>query len=95
MAKAKLEQKLDYMDVPVVVISKPKGAISRMEAYELMEKAGLFGHYIFPMNISEEVPEDVYDEGDRWELWGEVYTKQFKYCPNCKARMIESQESEE
>ena len=21
------------------------------------------------MNISEEVPEDVYDEGDRWELY--------------------------
>jgi len=26
--------------------------------------------------------------------WGEVYTKQFKYCPNCKAKMIEPQESE-
>lgn len=20
--------------------------------------------------------------------WGDVYTKQFKYCPNCKARMV-------
>lgn len=27
--------------------------------------------------------------------WGEVYTKEFKYCPNCKAKMVESQESEE
>lgn len=26
--------------------------------------------------------------------WGEVYTKQFKYCPNCGAKMIEPQESE-
>lgn len=26
--------------------------------------------------------------------WGEVYTKQFKYCPSCSAKMIEPQESE-
>lgn len=27
--------------------------------------------------------------------WGKVYTKQFKYCPNCRAKMIEPQESED
>lgn len=27
--------------------------------------------------------------------WGELYTKEFKYCPNCGAKMIEPQESEE
>lgn len=27
--------------------------------------------------------------------WGELYTKEFKYCPNCGCRMIEPQESEE
>ncbi len=27
--------------------------------------------------------------------WGEVYTKQFKYCPSCSARMVEPQESED
>ena len=26
--------------------------------------------------------------------WGELYTKEFKYCPNCGAKMIEPQESE-
>lgn len=26
--------------------------------------------------------------------WGEIYTKQFKYCPNCKAKMIEGSDSE-
>ena len=27
--------------------------------------------------------------------WGELYTKEFKYCPNCGARMIEPQERSE
>jgi hypothetical protein len=27
--------------------------------------------------------------------WGELYTKEFKYCPNCKAKMVEPQESED
>ena len=26
--------------------------------------------------------------------WGELYTKEFKYCPNCGAKMVESQECE-
>lgn len=26
--------------------------------------------------------------------WGELYTKEFKYCPNCGAKMVEPQESE-
>ena len=25
--------------------------------------------------------------------WGELYTKEFKYCPNCGARMAESEDS--
>ena len=27
--------------------------------------------------------------------WGEYYSKEFKYCPNCGARMVEPQESED
>ena len=27
--------------------------------------------------------------------WGELYTKEFKYCPNCGCRMVEEQESED
>ena len=27
-------------------------------------------------------------------MWGKVYTKEFKYCPNCGAKMVETQESE-
>ncbi len=27
--------------------------------------------------------------------WGEFYTKEFRYCPNCGCRMVEPQESEE
>ena len=27
--------------------------------------------------------------------WGEIYTKKYKYCPNCGAKMVEPQESEE
>ena len=26
--------------------------------------------------------------------WGELYTKEFKFCPNCGAKMVEPQESE-
>lgn len=26
--------------------------------------------------------------------WSEIYTKEFKYCPNCGCRMVEPQESE-
>ena len=26
--------------------------------------------------------------------WGELYTKEFKYCPHCGAKMVEPQESE-
>ena len=27
--------------------------------------------------------------------WGKLYTKEFKFCPNCGAKMIKEQESEE
>ena len=27
--------------------------------------------------------------------WGELYTKEFKYCPNCYARMIELKEGDD
>lgn len=27
--------------------------------------------------------------------WGELYTKEFKYCPNCGTKMVESQERSE
>ena len=27
--------------------------------------------------------------------WGELYSKEFKYCPNCGCRMVDPQESEE
>lgn len=27
--------------------------------------------------------------------WGEFYSKEFKYCPNCGCRMVEPEESEE
>ena len=27
--------------------------------------------------------------------WGELYTKEFKYCPNCGCRMVDPQENEE
>ena len=69
MAKVTLESGLDYMGIPCYILRKSKGAISKVEAYEAMEKAGHFGGFIMPLNFPEETPEDLYEEGEIWEIY--------------------------
>ena len=69
MAKVTTESALDFQDIPCWILRKSKGAISRREAYEAMEGKGLYGTYLMPLNFPEETPEELYDEGEAWELY--------------------------
>ena len=69
MAKVIVEQTCDCFDRPMVLLTKKRGSISRREAYEAMEKEGLWGKYLQCLNFTEETPEELYDEGDEWMLY--------------------------
>ena len=99
MANLKVEQTTDCFGTPVVILTKKRGDIKRWEAYEAMEKNYLFGHYLMELNVSEEVPEGLYDDGDEWGLYApedilgrkaeEQYEKGYQTCMD--ERMPESQ----
>ena len=69
MAKIKITNDVDYQGIPFLKLYKSKGKINQREAYEAMESAGHFGHYIMPINFTEDVPECLYEEDDSWELY--------------------------
>lgn len=69
MAKVNIEHSLDFLDTPIIVLSKKKGAISNREAYEALEKNDLYGNYLISFKVTEDVPVTFYEEGDSWELY--------------------------
>ena len=62
MANLKVENSLDTFGKSIVRLAKKKGDIKLWEAFEAMVKADKFGHYMMHIFVTEEVPEDLYDE---------------------------------
>ena len=69
MGKLEITQTTDCYGVACMVIKKKNGNLTRREVYEELVKEGLFGNYLMDMNIHEEYPEELYEEGDSWGLY--------------------------
>jgi len=92
MANLKVENSLDAFGKPIVRLAKKKGDIKLWEAFEAMVKADNFGHYMMHIFVTEEAPEDLYDEGDIWDLYPvdsvlgdlaeEKYNQGYEECQN-------------
>ena len=69
MAKVTISKSFDIEGNPLIILRKNNGRISMREAYESLEKEHLYGQYIIRMPVTENVPEDLYEEGDTWEIY--------------------------
>lgn len=65
MAKVTITPKHDMHGILFYCIEKKKSGITRAEAYEAMEREGLFGHWLIDFNVPEETPTEIYD-GVNW-----------------------------
>lgn len=77
MARINIEHSLDFMDVPCIVVSKKRGKLNYAEVFEECVKAGIYGPHIIPIRLGDEMPEDLFDEGDEWTLYApeDLYPK--------------------
>lgn len=87
MAKITVENGHDFLGTPCVFIKKARGKITLAEAYEALVKSEHYGPRFMQINIQDETPMDLYDEGDCWmmyepgdvidrakeDVWGEGY----------------------
>ena len=69
MAKIEIENCIDCFNTPYIRVSKKRGQLNRREVYEALEKEGKFGHYLIDFNVTDYVPENLYEEGDSWGLY--------------------------
>ncbi len=69
MAKITVEKGVDLHNRLYFRLSKKRGTISQREAYEAMEKEGEFGRFLMDFPVTEDVPEEYYEEGDAWYLY--------------------------
>lgn len=69
MAKIEIENGIDCFNTPYIRVSKKRGQLTRRETYEALEKDGRFGHYLIDFNVTDTVPEELYEEGDSWGLY--------------------------
>lgn len=69
MAKIEVKHTLDYMGTSCVKLRKNRGQITLREAWETLTREEIYGPRLILMNISEELPADLYEEGDEWTLY--------------------------
>ena len=69
MSKINVEHLMDISGKPFIRLSKKRGAISHIEAYEAMSKEGLYGPYLINFRVPEEAPVDLYENGDFWDVY--------------------------
>lgn len=64
-------------------VSCKHGKLTAKDLYEVMESEGNFGQWLARVNVPEDVPVDLYEDGDVWylyepsELFGEVVNDKF------------------
>ena len=69
MAKVKITKELDSRNTQYFKLTKKRGKITVREAFEAMEESYYFGEYLIQFNVPEEVPMDLYEDGDEWRLY--------------------------
>lgn len=69
MSKVNVELTTDYQGIDCWKISKARGKINQTEIYEALEKKFPGAMFIQLHGISEEVPEELYEEGDEVILY--------------------------
>lgn len=69
MAKVKITKELDSRNTQYFKLTKKRGKITAREAFEAMEESYYFGEYLIQFNVPEEVPMDLYEDGDEWRLY--------------------------
>jgi len=69
MARITVENGLDFMGKPCVFLRKTRGKITLAEAYEALQKSNHWGPQFMQINVQDETPMDLYDEGDCWTLY--------------------------
>ncbi|RGG63437.1 DUF551 domain-containing protein [Eubacterium sp. AF17-7] len=69
MAKVKITKELDSKNTQYFKLTKKRGKITAREAFEAMEESYYFGEYLIQFNVPEEVPMDLYEDGDEWRLY--------------------------
>jgi len=77
MAKIKIEHTLDGMGTSCIRLTKSRGKITLQEAWETLTKEGCYGPKLMTLRISDELPMDLYDEGDEWTVYDpdDIYPK--------------------
>jgi hypothetical protein len=69
MSKVTVSKESDYLGNPMIVLRKKKGKINMREAYEALEKEHMHGHYLLCIPVPEDVPFELYEEGDTWDIY--------------------------
>lgn len=69
MSKVLVNKGQDFMGNSIIILEKKKGKISMKEAYEALESENMHGQYLMNVAVPEEAPFELYEEGDRWELY--------------------------
>lgn len=68
-------QKIEWerLEDGTIVLKRSKGKITFPDAYETLMKIEEYGvHYVFLRVLYDEYPEDLYDEGDAWEIYSQT-----------------------
>ena len=69
MAKITVSKEHDYLGNPMIVLRKKKGKIKMKEAYEALEAEQIHGQFLLCVPAPEDVPVELYEEGDTWEIY--------------------------
>ena len=69
MAKVKITKELDSRNTQYFKLTRKRGKITVREAFEAMEESYYFVEYLIQFNVPEEVPMDLYEDGDEWRLY--------------------------
>ena len=69
MAKITVSKESDFLGNPMIVLRKKKGKINMREAYEALEENYMHGQYLLCVPAPEDVPVQLYEEGDTWEIY--------------------------
>ena len=70
-SKIKYQWDTDYLGRSILRVTRKTGKLTWSEVMEELYDSGKFNGYVFllPLHIMDELPLDLYDEGDIWNLY--------------------------
>lgn len=67
MGKSKIE--FERLDDGGILLKRSKGKLTYMEAYEKLQEYYEYGVHLVYMNVVEDHPGELYDDGEAWEIY--------------------------